>query len=327
MSRRPAFTLIELLVVIAIIGILVALLLPAVQKVREAAARAQCLNNLKQIGLGLHNCHDTEKAFPPAAKYFGQGNSWSVHARLLPYIEQDTLYRQIDFSAAPSSQPAITQTRVALYLCPMERNDKLWGTNYPTSYGANLGTWLIYDSATLQNGDGAFVVNGRTRLTDFTDGTSNTLGFSEVRPGLNYFQGSGKPGAAGAGLPGPSDPQQWKGSFLGGAHTQWTNGSVIQTGFTTTFPPNTMVPYDEPIYGPLNTIVGYNVHDIEYSSLPEGSNGGPSYAAVTARTFHGAAIQVLLIDGSCRSVQTSISGATWRALGTRTGDEVLGSEW
>src|SRR5262245_5990658 len=108
MFRRRAFTLIELLVVIAIIGILVALLLPAVQKVRDAAARAQCLNNLKQIGLALHNCHDTEKAFPAAANYSGQVNTWSIHARLLPYIEQDALYRQINFTASFTTQPAVT---------------------------------------------------------------------------------------------------------------------------------------------------------------------------------------------------------------------------
>ena len=327
MSRRRGFTLIELLVVIAIIAILVALLLPAVQKVRDAAARMQCLNNLKQIGLGLHNCHDTEKGFPPAASYAGLATSWSIHARLLPYIEQDALYRQINFGAAPTTQPAVTQTRVALYLCPKELYDKSSDTNYPTSYGANFGTWLIYDPATQQTGDGAFIVNGRTRMTDFTDGTSNTLAFTEVRPSLNYFIDSGKPAGSNAPLPGAGDPQIWKGTFLGGAHTEWANGRVLQTGFTTTFPPNSMVPYDEPIYGPLNIIIDYKRHDIEYCSHPEGSGGGPTYAAVTARTYHGSIIQILLIDGSARSMQTNISGANWQALGTRAGGEVVSGEW
>src|SRR5262245_3721314 len=96
--RRRAFTLIELLVVIAIIGSLIALMLPAVQKVRDAAARSQCLNNLRQIGLALHQYHDTHGSFPPTAVFTpGNPDVWSVHARLLPFIEQDSLHRQINF--------------------------------------------------------------------------------------------------------------------------------------------------------------------------------------------------------------------------------------
>src|SRR5262245_65448416 len=124
---RRAFTLIELLVVIAIIAILIALLLPAVQKVREAAARSQCLNNLTQIGLALHNYHDAERGLPPGAVYKKLSDSWSVHAHILPQIEQDALFRQIDWNASYSTQPAITRTRVALYICPSERNDRANG--------------------------------------------------------------------------------------------------------------------------------------------------------------------------------------------------------
>jgi prepilin-type N-terminal cleavage/methylation domain-containing protein len=325
MHARRAFTLIELLVVIAIIAILIALLLPAVQRVRAAAARTQCLNNLKQIGLALHNYHDAEKAFPPAAMYQGMTTSWSIHARILPYLEQEALYRQINFNAPFTSQPAVTQTRVPVYVCPNELNDKPNGSYYPASYAANFGTWFIYDSATGRSGDGAFIVNSRTRFTDFSDGTSSTLGFTEVRPLLRYFQDSGLP--AGLDQPQPSGPnsvQFWKGSFVAGAHGEWVNGRVQQTGFTTTFAPNTLVRYDEPVYNGLNQIIAYSLHDIEYTSWQEGTGPGTTYAVVTARSYHIDTIQVLFMDGSVRGIASTINLATWQALGTRAGGEIVG---
>src|SRR5688572_4003605 len=113
---RPAFTLIELLVVIAIIGVLVALLLPAVQKVREAANRVQCQNNLKQFGLAVHNYHAAYDVLPPARIAY-QYCPWTV--LLLPYLEQDNLYRQFDLKATSAVQPvAAMQTSVPVYTCP-----------------------------------------------------------------------------------------------------------------------------------------------------------------------------------------------------------------
>jgi prepilin-type N-terminal cleavage/methylation domain-containing protein len=330
MLRRRGFTLIELLVVIAIIAILIGLLVPAVQKVRDAAARAQCLNNLKQIGLALHNCHDSQRGFPSAAVYkAGLTDSWSIHARLLPYIEQDALHRQIDFNASFSTQAAVTKTRVAIYMCPKEPRDEASTSggvpHYPTTYGANFGTWLIYHPAAGFINDGAFIINGRTRMADMTDGTSTTLAFAEVRPSMNYFQDSGKPGTANAPQPPAPQVQLFKGAYNAGqGHTQWVNGQVLQTGFTTTFGPNSFIPYEEPIYGPFNSIIGYNTWDIDYISQREGSGAGISYAAVTARSSHTGMIQVLFMDGSARGIQANLGPGVWQALGTRRGGEVVG---
>src|SRR5436309_2087357 len=150
--RRRAFTLIELLVVIAIIAVLIGLLLSAVQRVREAASRIQCANNLKQIGLAVHSFENTNGYLPPSGSWvtrvstvgFG-GESASVHARILPYIEQTSLYQKLNLDVSIAQQPAVVQQRIAVYICPSEPNARpdavqssVYGTglkgSWPTTY-------------------------------------------------------------------------------------------------------------------------------------------------------------------------------------------------
>src|SRR6266511_3859204 len=182
------FTLIEVLVVIAIIAILIGLLLPAVQKVREAAARIKCANNMKQIGLAMHSYMDANNGLPPNGNYVYNGatitttNAWSAMARILPYIEQENLFRNIDFNLGYNVQVGVSSKRVGTYVCPSEVNDKGSGTD-PTygnkhwviTYAVNEGTWAVLTNKSygMLSGDGAFAPNRGFRPADFTDGMSN----------------------------------------------------------------------------------------------------------------------------------------------------------
>src|SRR5262245_10418945 len=187
MKRRPAFTLIELLVVIAIIALLMGLLLPAVQRVRAASARMDCQNNLHQIGLACHAYHDASQSLPPGytatAAYPDTAPGWGWAAYLLPYLEQGNVYTQLNLNQ-PLQNSAAIQTVIKTYLCPADApplapfavtgpTGNTVTSAAPCSYAATVGqdAYEVDDPT----GDGVFYRNSRTRLTDITDGTSQTV--------------------------------------------------------------------------------------------------------------------------------------------------------
>ena len=320
---RRGFTLVELLVVIAIIGILIALLLPAVQAAREAARRISCCNNLKQIGLALHNYHGTYKQFPPSVALpvgVVPFDGWSAQARLLPFLEQAFLDDLIDWKLDYKAQPAVTKTRVPVYLCPSEINDKERPdgslTHYPLSYGINLGTWFVHNPNTGQGGNGIAYPNSRMTFAGVTDGTSNTLAFAEVKAWNPYLRDGGNPNVLNAPIPStPAEVVAFGGSFKANSgHTEWVDGRSHQSGFTGTFTPNTVTAYTS----------GSEVHDIDFTSYREGKAANQlTYAVVTSRSYHPGGVSAALVDGSVRYVSETIDLTTWRSLITCTGGEVV----
>jgi len=329
--RRRGFTLIELLVVIAIIAILIALLLPAVQSAREAARRTQCRNNLKQLGLAMHNYLSTYNVFPPATIVDGNriGQPWSGQSMLLPYVEGANEYSKINFSLgyhdgvnkAAFPPNGIATQRVPVLLCPSDVNDRVrvnTGTglpeHYPLCYAFAAGQYQIYNPNTRQDGGAAFAPNGKLSDRDITDGLSNTVGMSEVKAFQQRFHDATLPAVA------PTTPAAVAGSISGGAfantgHTEWVCGRAIHNGFTTVFGPNTLVPY---------TSGGVN-YDIDVCSSREGASATLiTYGVITSRSYHTGTVNTLLMDGSCRTISNNIDLGTWRNLGARGDGNVVG---
>jgi prepilin-type N-terminal cleavage/methylation domain-containing protein len=331
MRFSRAFTLIELLVVLAIIGILMALLLPAIQRAREAARRSSCLNNLRQIAIATHNYQATFESLPasfkitPGTVLAGNNGSWSIHGRLLPYIEGGNAYDKVDLQIAWDAQltTGVPQTRVSMYMCPSEVND-IVRTNasgpyvYPQNYGFNMGSWLVYDPTSATIPDGPFYVNSDVSL--IPDGKSQTLCAAEVKAFTSYIRNTVDPGP----VP-PTNPTAFDGMAgqlkLGPnlndntGHTEWPDGRVHHSGITTVFAPNTQVAYN------------YNgrLYDIDYNSVQEGKSATqPTYAAITARSYHaGGLVNVTMLDGTTKSVRDDIDPVLWKAAGTIAGREAV----
>ncbi len=345
---RPGFSLIELLVVIAIIGVLIGMLLPAVQKVREAANRISCTNNLKQIGLALHNYHDTFKKLPygkspvftnpPGAPVYAR---WSTHSQILPYLEQDNLYNSINFNFPPETPDMSTpdmpdymlpyqnpgrvnadacRTRVSVFICPSDSVDESVDWPGQTNYAGNQGTAFLCDLCEAQPStldpslrpNGVFYFMSKVRLADLIDGTSQTAMFSEKLRGGN--QDNLRTNMY---MEMNSDTLDMTVMNCMGLDPSMSMVVTRNQGAAWAVGEMDCSTYNHVFTPNTRTCAGMDF---------QGSMSNMSMQ-VPPSSNHPKGVNVLMGDGSVHFIQDSIDLVTWRALGTRNGREIISGDY
>jgi prepilin-type N-terminal cleavage/methylation domain-containing protein len=335
--RRSAFTLIELLVVIAIIAILMALLVPAVQKVREAAARTQCANNLKQIGIAAHSYLDVRGSFPAAFTLTATTPSkvaYSSLTMLLPYLEQDNIYSGINFGFAYNAPPnyPVVGSVVPVFLCPADPQVRTPpvpgapGKAYPgNNYVANYGSGIIWaQDASVSDGVFYFPTNlhGRgSTVSDISDGMSQTAAFCERLKGdWSIAMVSPRTDLFGP----PTFPPK---SNASAALDQAMNicRTYVQSGGTNQFKSD---------FGQDYMASSGSGHHATYNHASPPNDPACAYPADLTMTMPASSahngfggVNLLLCDGSVRFVDNGITVTTWRALGSRNGQDILGPDF
>lgn len=353
---RAAFTLVELLVVITIIGVLIALLLPAVNAARQAARRMQCSNNLRQLGLAMNNYLSTYRTLPPAsAASLKSGNKihfgrWSIHARLANYLEKEVLVDAMNFDFRPEFIGNTTATcrPLNVFSCPADpktaggRDDDYTDANdnnvatgkvYGSNYGFVMGDWYVWggignNSAVLKTTPrSAFFVNSKIRPQDISDGLSHTLLASEVKTFQNLIRDCeigpfGLPFITNENnVPPPDADPNTLSTYKAGCSFQRA-GSHTQWFDGSVH--HTGITTAWPPNFATNRVSQGSGYDSDMTGRREHrGDRGPTFAAITARSHHGG-VNALLADASVRYVDNSINGHVWRALGTIEQDDQVG---
>lgn len=328
---QTAFTLVELLTVTAIVGVLMALLLPAVQSAREAARRTKCTNRLRQLTLACHEYHAAHGQFPPgAALEVGRpAVMWSAHSRLLPYLEETARHIVIDFTQYPRSNhnAQAVRTDVILFLCPSDPGDRMkehgyWAeygrSNYKASGGSDTGRWLNGFQGPEKN-NGIFVAQQRVGIADVTDGTSHTALFSEAVLGDGDDRLVESPGDWFRIGSGDLSPDEVRGQCTALNIGRMVGASLQFSSQGSTWGYGT---YDDTRYNHIAPPNGRSCAIFSSSMIASVNFHG---AATTASSRHPGGVNLASADGGVRFVNESIELTVWRAMGTRAGGEAMSS--